>query len=193
MRFSLLLTVCLAIQALIFPPTSTLADDPAARAAASRAAIKEFAGALKADLVTALKADGPAGAIEVCHQTATLIAADISRKKGWEMARTSLKLRNPANAPDAWEARVLTRFEARLRAGDNPKTMEAYEVVETAGQREFRYMKAIPVAQKPCLACHGGAIKPTVKAALDRLYPGDQATGYSAGQIRGAFTIRQPM
>ena len=30
-------------------------------------------------------------------------------------------------------------------------------------------------------------------AALGELYPEDRATGYTAGQIRGAFTISQPM
>jgi hypothetical protein len=32
-----------------------------------------------------------------------------------------------------------------------------------------------------------------VKEKLATLYPGDRATGYSAGQIRGAMTIRKPL
>jgi hypothetical protein len=56
-----------------------------------------------------------------------------------------------------------------------------------------RYMKAIPTAAKPCLACHGAKISPEVAAKLDDIYPEDKARGYGAGDIRGAFTIRQPM
>ncbi|MBL6933600.1 MAG: DUF3365 domain-containing protein, partial [Rhodospirillales bacterium] len=54
-------------------------------------------------------------------------------------------------------------------------------------------MKAIPTDEKPCLACHGGNISEEVAAKLDDLYPQDKARGYNAGDIRGAFTIRQPM
>ncbi len=54
-------------------------------------------------------------------------------------------------------------------------------------------MKAIPTAEKPCLACHGGKIQIKVTETLDKLYPQDQARGYKAGDIRGAFTITQPM
>jgi len=44
-----------------------------------------------------------------------------------------------------------------------------------------------------CLKCHGTEqdIPDGVKALLKAEYPQDQATGYSAGQIRGAISIRQ--
>ncbi|MRR09746.1 DUF3365 domain-containing protein, partial [bacterium] len=32
-----------------------------------------------------------------------------------------------------------------------------------------------------------------VKAKLAELYPEDKATGYSAGQIRGAMTLKKPL
>lgn len=163
------------------------------RAADSRAAVKEFFGALKGRLVSAIEADGPMSAIEVCNQSAPVIAADISERKGWRVARTSLKLRNPNNAPDAWEKAVLMKFEARKTAGEDPKKMEFYEVVDEGDKKAFRYMKAIPTAEKPCLACHGAEVKPEMLKVLAKLYPRDQARGYKAGDIRGAFTITQPM
>jgi hypothetical protein len=163
------------------------------RAQASRAVIKGFFGELKGQLVSGIKKGGPVEAIKVCNTTAPAIAKKFSDQKGWRVARTSLKLRNPANAPDAWEKAVLEQFEARKAAGEDPKKMEFYEVVEVDGKQSFRYMKAIPTAEKPCLVCHGGNIKPEVAAALDEKYPNDQARGYKAGDIRGAFTITQPM
>jgi hypothetical protein len=172
---------------------TAIAGDLDKRAAESRAAVKEFFGALKGQLVSAIEAGGPVYAIEVCKQVAAVIAADISEKKGWRVARTSLKPRNPNNAPDAWEKAVLMKFEARKAAGENPKQMEFYQVVGDGDEKAFRYMKAIPTAEKPCLACHGAELKPEVLKALAKLYPQDQARGYKTGDIRGAFTITQPM
>jgi hypothetical protein len=170
-----------------------LADSAADRVAESRAAVKDFAGKLKGELVAAIKAGGPVKALSACNLRAPMVASAISEKKGWRVARTSLKVRNPGNQPDAWERMVLERFEARKGAGEDPKAMEFHEVVTEGGKKVFRYMKAIPTAAKPCLACHGTAIAPEVAAVLDDLYPDDRARGFKAGDIRGAFTIRQPM
>ncbi|MBC8270351.1 MAG: DUF3365 domain-containing protein, partial [Rhodospirillaceae bacterium] len=164
-----------------------------ARIMASRAVIKDFFGSLKGELVDALTNGGPVNAIGVCNTQAPAIADAHSKAKGWGIARTSLKLRNQANAPDEWETPVLNDFEARKAKGEDTSKMEFAEVVETGGKKEFRYMKAIPTDEKPCLACHGGNISEEVAAKLDDLYPQDKARGYNAGDIRGAFTIRQPM
>lgn len=163
------------------------------RAANSRAAIKGFMGALKGQLKGALKSGGPVVAIQVCNTEAKAIAQAHSQTSGWEIGRTSLKLRNPDNAPDTWEMAALEKFEARKAAGEDPKKIEFYEVVNQGGKQVFRYMKAIPTAEKPCLACHGPKIKPEVAKTLDKLYPQDKARGFKPGDIRGAFTITQPM
>lgn len=182
-----------AIGCALLASTAVGAADLDQRTAASRAAVKSFMGALKGELVAAIKAGGPVNAIEVCHTAAPAIAANVSGESGWRVARTSLKLRNPKNAPDGWEKAVLIKFEQRRAAGENPAKMEFSEVVESGGAKTFRYMKAIPTAAKPCLACHGEKLAPGVADALDKLYPADQARGFKAGDIRGAFTISQPM
>jgi len=169
--------------------TETSIDD---RVADSRQVIKKFFGSLKGELVAGLK-QGPAHAIGICNARAPGIADKISADKGWRVARTSLKVRNPANQPDAWERTVLEDFNSRKTAGEDPKKMEYFEIVETDGKKNFRYMKAIPTAAKPCLACHGSNISPEVEAKLSELYPDDNARGYKAGDIRGAFTITQPI
>jgi hypothetical protein len=53
----------------------------------------------------------------------------------------------------------------------------------------FRCTKAIPTAAEPCLMCHGSGLDPALKAEIERLYPDDQATGFKAGERRGAFTV----
>jgi hypothetical protein len=108
------------------------------------------------------------------------------------VARTSLKYRNPDNAPDAWERMVLEQFEERKANGEDPKQMAYADVVKEDGTKQFRFMKAIPTGPV-CLACHGETIDAAVEARIQQLYPGDRARGYNAGDIRGAFTIIQPM
>jgi hypothetical protein len=70
--------------------------------------------------------------------------------------------------------------------------LEFSEEVIEKGKRHFRYMKAIPTG-KVCLSCHGEKLDPAVAAKLKALYPRDKAVGFRSGDIRGAFTIIQPL
>jgi hypothetical protein len=159
---------------------------------ASRKTVKEFMQTLKKELQTSMQQGGPVNAVSVCNLIAPGIANTYSVRNGWEVGRTSLKLRNPNNAPDAWERSVLEAFEERKLAGEDPAQMEFYEVVRVDGDKQLRYMKAIPTS-RPCLACHGESPDSIVKTRLEKLYPYDQALGYRQGDIRGAFTITQPL
>ena len=152
-----------------------------------------FGKTLKGHLKGGLKSGGPIKAIEVCNKVAPSVAADLSKKHGVELSRTSLKLRNPDNAPDAWEKSVLMKFEERKAAGEDIKKMAYSEVVSEDGKQVFRMMAAIPTAKKPCLACHGGKLKPGIAKKLDGLYPEDMARGFKAGDIRGAFTLKKAL
>ena len=173
-----------------------LAGDPVdleAHAAKARGAIQAFAPKLKGALKSAMQEGGPVNAIGVCHTEAPEIAADVSAAQGVDIARTSLKVRNPDNTPDAWEKAVLEAFEARKAAGEDPMKLEHYEVVEQDGEKVFRYMKAIPTGAV-CLRCHGSEqVKPPVAERLSELYPEDQARGFNIGDLRGAFTIREQL
>lgn len=163
------------------------------RMADSRAVVKAFATELQGALKQAMEAGGPLEAIDVCHKIAPDIAARQGREKGWEVGRTSLNYRNPDNAPDEWEQEVLQSFDERKSEGADPQSLERAEFVEMNGKKAFRYMKAIPTAEI-CLNCHGGdSVKPEVEAKIAEFYPNDRARGYSVGDIRGAFTIVQPV
>ena len=156
----------------------------------SKIAITEFATTLKGALVTAMKSGGPTEAITVCRQVAPTIAASLSEKYGFEIARTSLKVRNLNNKEDSWEQKVLKQFEARKQAGEPIKMLSFSEQINSDNGQELRMMKAIPTG-KVCLKCHGSNISKPVQASLNSLYPEDQATGFKLGDIRGAFTIRK--
>ncbi len=184
-----LAALCLALA--LLAPRAGAADDSAALqdfARESRGLVKAFVGELQGALRGAIDEGGPVHAIGVCKAEAPDIARAVPPSPAWTLGRTSHKLRNPDNAPDAWETAVLEDFQARAAAGDALKGMERVELVETGEGQVLRYMKAIPVGEV-CLTCHGGKLEPGLAAEIARLYPQDQATGFAAGQFRGAFTI----
>lgn len=175
----------LTLAALMVLPAQ--AEDTEQLTAEARMQAKALGTQLMGVLKQTIEQDGPVAAISVCNTEAPAIASTLS-KNGWQVGRTSLKVRNPGNAPDAWETQVLQDFEVRLKAGADPKTLEVSKVADG----EFRYMKAIPTAGL-CVTCHGTALSADVVARLDTLYPQDQARGFNVGDLRGAFTIRKTL
>lgn len=160
-----------------------------AMTAEARAAIKDLGGELKAKLMAQIKAGGVASAIPVCQTIAPAIAASASAKHHLSVRRTALRVRNPNNVADAFETGVLKDFEKKIADGADPATLEHAETVVDNNKQVFRYMKAIPTAAAPCLACHGSNLADNVKAKLSALYPSDRATGFKAGDLRGAFSV----
>ena len=157
----------------------------------SRQLANQLGSQLKSELTAAIAAGGPVSAIDVCHTRAPQIAARLSEESGAQVGRTALRVRNPANAPDATEREVLEQFSAELAAGKAQGPLEAVFEIDRGGQVERRYMRAIPT-DALCLTCHGKSLAPEVAAAIARDYPGDQATGFEQGQLRGAFVVTWP-
>jgi Protein of unknown function (DUF3365) len=194
MRKALRIRAASVAAILAISATATAGDSPASSDALTmeaRGIAAQFSEKLKSQLVSAMKAEGPVKAIEVCNVAAPAIAGEVSTG-GWRVGRTSLKLRNAKNKPDAWETQTLELFEAEKAKGIDPSKLERLDIADINGVRTFRYMKAISTAE-PCLTCHGSEVKEPVKAKLAELYPEDQATGFKAGDIRGAFTLSKPV
>jgi len=155
----------------------------------SRQLIKSLADELKSTLQSSMKKDGPVKSIEVCQVQAPLIANRLSAEN-ISVSRTSLKTRNSGNQSDEWERSVLIEFEKRKKQGEPLQSMDFFEVSNVDGNQVFRYMKAIPTAEV-CLKCHGSDIAPPLAEKIQSLYPDDKATGFSKGDIRGAFSVIQ--
>ncbi len=167
----------------------TATADTESYVAEANAIIADFMSNLKGELQRALKREGPVGAIGVCQQAAPAVTREAAAKHGWDLGRTALRLRNPDNAPDEWERQVLEDFVAQREAGADPSKLSVTKVVSRDSGTTFRYMKAIPMAQKPCATCHGTNVDPALRAEILKLYPRDQAVGFKPGDIRGAFTL----
>ncbi|WP_353571724.1 DUF3365 domain-containing protein [Candidatus Albibeggiatoa sp. nov. BB20] len=187
----------LALSSILFAPSIMAANEPVLSEAAleaklntHRAALKSFMKKLQSKLLASISEGGPVGALSVCNEASPMITQQVSNDSGISLKRTSLKIRNPSNAPDEWELKVLQDFEQRKAAGEQFKQLQYSEFVEVDGQQVLRYMKAIPVMEK-CLACHGETIAAPIAERLNELYPDDQARDFKAGEIRGAFSTQE--
>ena len=83
-------------------------------------------------------------------------------------------------------------FANQYQEGVPVSDMVYSERIDSDDSSTFRLMKAIPV-QPVCLTCHGNeqVIIDDVKNIILTNYPNDKATGYTAGELRGAFSASQ--
>lgn len=177
----------LTMTALLLAGTVTAAEPAPGWVDQARHAAGALGSELKRALTTAMQENGPVFAIEVCRIQAPAIAERVSTD-GLDVGRTSLNVRNPDNAPDAWEERTLADFERRMAAGEPPAQIESF-VIRNDGKRRYgQWMKAIPT-QGLCTTCHGSDIRPELAEAIDAAYPQDEARGFSVGELRGAFSV----
>lgn len=170
-------------------------DEWEAREQAAMAVTQTLFEELSGALQSAMQEGGPPGAIGVCQDFAPQIAARLSRETGWRITRVGTRVRNPMlGMPDAWEQGVLNDFRERMAEGEPMQSMTHAEVVEEPDGEVFRFMRAIGT-QETCLACHGTAetVHDGTFQALGEHYPHDRATGYRLGELRGAFSVKQPM
>jgi hypothetical protein len=145
----------------------------------------ELVAPFKMDLKTALVSGmqgGPANAIAVCKTEAPHIARALS-VDGVVMGRSSHKLRNPENVAPAWVTAIIETFASN---GGVPTPTG----VDLGGGR-YGYVEPI-MTQPLCLSCHGSSLHPDIAATIGELYPDDEATGFSEGDLRGVFWVEFP-
>jgi hypothetical protein len=158
-----------------------------AAVASARDAAQHLGRTLKTRLMAAM-AEGPGPAIRVCADEARELTARAAEERGARVGRSSTKLRNPENAGPEW---VTTWLEAH---GERPA--QGVEPMSGIGGDPpvARFVGPIGL-EGPCLMCHGDAegIPEEVRSVLRERYPEDEATGYSAGDLRGAIWAEVPL
>ena len=111
-----------------------------------------------------------------------LVAEDLT----YSIRHTSIRPRNPANAPDPYEQAVLQRF------AEDQNLRHVAEFIRVNGAPAFRYLQAAH-ADESCLECHGdpGQSPPFLRG----IYPPGQDASYHyrAGEVIGAVSIVIPM
>ena len=147
--------------------------------------IKMLGAALKKEVKSKMKED-PTGALAMgfCSTKAQEITEKVNNELPdyASVRRTALKVRNPENAPDATDTKVMQAYEEAIKEGKfDPKDIRVVEAGDT-----YRIYKPLPT-KKLCLTCHGANISEEVNATLHKLYPNDKATGFKEGDLRGVI------
>lgn len=143
--------------------------------------------AMSGELKAALQRGGVEEAIKYCNVEAIPITDSLSHAFIAEIRRTSLKPRNPDNAPDSLESLILVDYIEQFQRGGTLKPMLRLVEVDTV-------LFTAPIMILPlCLNCHGTPgenILDTNYRIIHNLYPSDQAIGYKEGDFRGMWSIR---
>lgn len=180
----------------LFMPSRVLAlEDATERERAASEVATGFVKQLGEAMTREMAKGGPTEAIKVCAELAPEIAGRLSREHGWRVTRVGTRVRNPLlGMPDAWEQKVLAEFAERAEKGEAFPSMTRSEAVAEPSGQYYRFMK--PIALQPqCVLCHGPSdqIPEGIRHVLKQQYPFDAATGYKAGELRGAVSIKQPL
>lgn len=133
---------------------------------------------LSGRLLEVMGSRGPAAAITVCQKEAVEIAESVSQEHGLQIGRTGVRLRNQGNMAPGWAAALVSQ------RADSP----TYAVLDSGEAAALLPIKL----QAKCLMCHGSKdqLPSVVKDELARLYPEDNATGFSEGELRGWFWVQ---
>jgi hypothetical protein len=154
--------------------------------------VTAYSASLLDGLKGAQAASGPAGAVAFCRDQMPAIAAEITRRTGWTVGRTSLHTRNPAAAPDGYERTVMAGFAELIAVGTPVAALKESDVLGPEGAQVFRYVQAIP-AGEVCRVCQGLGLAPEVKAGIKDLTPDDAATGDGLGATCGVFSLSKAL
>ena len=148
-----------------------------------------LATTLVRQLSAKLEGGGPEAAITFCSDEALPLTRTVNEELGdLEVRRTSSRLRNPANAPDARDREALAWFESGAARGSLPPNR-----LQTTGDEAVRYYQPL-IVNELCVQCHGPEeeLAPSVRRLLQELYPDDRATGYRPGDLRGLIRVIIP-
>lgn len=142
---------------------------------------------LKTRLTVAIKNGGVINGITVCNDVAQELMDSISIADGTKIKRTGIKTRNDKNSPDQDDIGILSEMIKKQKSG----SILSPVAIKQDNNTVKVYVPIITEAL--CLNCHGKAgqdIKSDVYAVIREKYPNDEATGYSLGELRGAWVIQ---
>ena len=135
---------------------------------------------LVGNLTKQISENGAEKALEFCNVNAIPLTQKLEAENGVMVKRVSDKNRNPENAANATELKIIEQFKTQLAKKEELKaTMENgvfYAPITTNAM---------------CLQCHGSEkeMKPEVLAKIKSFYPNDKALGYKENELRGLMVI----
>lgn len=140
---------------------------------------------LRNSLLKAIGENNFEGAVSFCNEAAYRLTNTYTTGT-MTVKRTSDKFRNPSNAPDSMEKRILAAFQQSKNSGEKINS-----VFEEDNRNRYHYFKPI-IVQAMCLNCHGSRaenIQPAVWQSIQQKYPADLAYDYKEGDLRGMWHV----
>lgn len=141
--------------------------------------------ALLNELTTKMKENGVNEAVSYCSLQALPITLQISEEEKAELGRVSHRFRNPLNAANEEELRLIDNYIKRQQAGGQ------LSPVVVTGKDTKTFYSPILLGAPLCLSCHGKSeeIDPGVLAVINGKYPGDRAVDFQLNEVRGMFKV----
>jgi len=144
---------------------------------------------LSSNLQQALSEGGVENALRFCNVEAMPLTDSLSTNYDVTISRVSHRPRNQANRADSLEMATIKTYLEHVKQQAEPKP-EVY-----AEAKKIIYHAPIRINNPLCLNCHGKVgtdITESDLQTIQRLYPEDQATGFSMGDLRGIWTVTFP-
>ncbi len=138
-------------------------------------------------LKMAIEQGGFGSAIEFCNASVNGIVDSLTTNYSADIKRTSLKLRNPNNAPNNEEKQLLEAYQYSF-----DKKFPIKEGTQVLKNGDILYTKPIFI-KGLCLNCHGkpgGTLNQDADARIRDFYPNDKALHYVDGDLRGMWSIK---
>jgi Protein of unknown function (DUF3365) len=142
---------------------------------------------LGGQLKKSMQEGGASEAINFCNVNAYPLLDTFRSSYDVGIRRVSLRIRNPMDAPNEIESQILEAYQYNIE-NDLPLDDNLQEIGDTV----ILFSRAIVLNNGLCLNCHGdieNEINPEVRGIITRLYPNDNATGHSLGDLRGMWSI----
>jgi hypothetical protein len=159
-----------------------------------RAIATETFGLLRTNLQTAIQSGGISNALPFCSLAASPLTASMAEKHGVTLRRVTHKARQPSGKASEPELALLNHFESLMTSASitNPPP----PLVTNLAPDTLTFFAPIVIGVELCLKCHGTPGTDIAQSDLEvirKLYPQDEATGFTMGQLRGAWRIDFPM
>jgi len=144
---------------------------------------------LSTQLSRAIEEGGIPYALEFCNVEAIPLTEELARQYDTHIRRATHKPRNPANRVDTEELDVVETYIEALETGTGltPKIHRKED--------HIRYFAPIRMGMDLCMQCHGNPGTDIDESNLNlirSLYPDDEATGFSMGELRGIWSVNLP-
>jgi len=137
---------------------------------------------LVGNLTKQISENGAEKALEFCNINAIPLTQKLEAENGVMIKRVSDKNRNPENAANVTELKIIEQFKTQLAKKEELK----------ATMKDGVFYAPI-TTNAMCLQCHGSEkdIKPEVLAKIKSFYPNDKAFGYKENELRGLMVINK--